>query len=59
MSNQIELTQEQYNLWNEETGKVYQGEPMLSWDACAMIAWNKIAKRIENENLNRKVSQEG
>ena len=52
----IKLTEEIEKIWNEETYKVYQGEPMLSWEACEMIAWNRIAEKIGHENLDRQVS---
>ena len=45
--------------WNEETYRVYQSMPMLSWEACEMIAYNNLTKKINNENFNRQVSQEG
>ena len=51
----IELTKEINELWNEETYKVYKSEPMLSWEACEMVAWNRIAERIDYENLDRQV----
>ena len=55
----IKVTEEIDKLWNEETYKVYQGEPMLSWEACEMIAWNRISKKLNNEDLNRQVPEEG
>ena len=55
----IELTDTAQELWAEEAYRVYQVEPMLSWEACEMIAWNTIAKKIGYENLNRQISQEG
>ena len=55
----IELSDTIRELWAEETYRVYKGEPMLSWEACEMIAWNRIAGKIGYENLNRQISQEG
>lgn len=52
----IELSDTVQELWAEETYRVYQGEPMLSWEACEMIAWNRIAEKIGYENLSRQVS---
>lgn len=54
-----ELTDTIQELWSEETYRVYKKEPMLSWEACEMIAWNRIAEKIGYENLDRQVSQEG
>jgi len=42
-------------LWNEETYKVYKSEPMLSWEACEMIAFNRIMKNQKDESINRQV----
>ena len=50
----IELTDTVQELWAEETYQVYQREPMLSWEACEMIAWNRIAEKMDlykNESL--------
>ena len=55
----IQLTDTVQELWAEETYQVYKREPMLSWEACEMIAWNTIAKKIGYENLDRQVPQEG
>jgi len=55
----IELSDTVNELWAEETYRVYKAEPGLSWEACEMIAWNRVAKKIGYENLNRQVSQEG
>jgi len=53
------LTKEEIDkMWNEETYRVQQGHTMLSWEACEMIAWNRIAEKIGYENLDRQVSQE-
>ena len=55
-----QLTKEEIDkLWNEETYKVQQGHTMLTWEACEMIAWNRIAERIGYENLDQQVSKEG
>lgn len=43
-------------LWNEETYRVYQQNSMLSWEACEMIAWNRIMKQVKDEDYNRQVS---
>lgn len=53
------MTEEFVEAWAEETSKVYEGNPMLSWEACEMIAYNRVSKRFENESDNRQVSQEG
>jgi hypothetical protein len=45
--------------WAEETGKVYEENPMLSWEACEMIAWNKLTEQygdVSYENNNRQIS---
>jgi hypothetical protein len=45
-------------IWNEESGKVYNENPMLSWEACEMIAWNRLTELYGNvtyENLNQQV----
>ena len=42
-------------LWDEETYKVYKSEPMLSWEACEMIAFNRIMKKQKDESINRQV----
>lgn len=55
----IEVSDTIQELWADEAYKVYCSEPMLSWEACEMIAWNRIAGKIGYENLNRQVSQEG
>ena len=46
----IQVSEEE---WNEETYRVNQSMPMLSWEACEMIAWNNLQKRKSNENLYR------
>ena len=43
----IELTDTIQELWAEEAHRVYQVEPMLSWEACEMIAWNRIAEKMD------------
>ena len=46
-------------IWNEETGKVYDKEPMLSWEACEMIAWNNLTEQygeVNYENHNWEIS---
>ena len=53
------MTEEFKIAWEEETSKVYEGYPMLSWEACEMIAYNRVAERFENESDNRQVSKEG
>lgn len=39
--------------WNEETYRVYQQNSMLSWEACEMIAWNRLMQQVNNEDTNR------
>ena len=54
------LTKEEIDkLWNEETYQVQQGHTMLSWEACEMIAWNRIAERIGYENLDLQIPEKG
>ena len=30
--------------WLEETKRIYDSIPMLSWEACEMAAWHKISE---------------
>ena len=53
------MTEEFVQAWVEETSRVQEGYPMLSWDACEMIAYNRVKERFENESDNREVSEEG
>ena len=53
------MTEEFVQAWAEETARVHEGYPMLSWEACEMIAYNRVQEKFEDENNNQQVSQEG
>lgn len=49
-------------MWDDEAARIYDREPMLTWEACKMIAWNNFSNiygEVEYEGNNRKVSEEG
>jgi hypothetical protein len=48
-----ELDENFSRIWNEETGKVYDEFPMLTWEACEMIAYVNLMKKDNHENLDR------
>ena len=43
----IEVTEEIQKLWDQETGRIQEGHTMLSWEACQMIAWNKVVEMLD------------
>lgn len=50
------MTEEFVEAWVIETSRVQDAHPLLSWEACEMIAYNTIQKRFENESNDRQVS---
>jgi len=50
------MTEEFVEAWVLETSKVQEGYPMLSWEACEMIAYNRVKERFEDESDDRQVS---
>lgn len=53
------MTEEFKKAWADETARVQEGHYMLSWEACEMIAYNRVKERFENESENREISKEG
>lgn len=46
-----EPTEEQLVAWNEETHRVSSVHPMLSWEACELIAWNNLSKKEKQDEV--------
>lgn len=50
------LSEDVLEIWSAKTYQVYQSNPMLSWEACEMIAWHQMTKSnevLDNEDLDR------
>ena len=50
------MTEEFLEAWAVEASRIQENEPMLTWEACEMIAYANLMKKIDHENLNRQVS---
>ena len=53
------MTEEFLEAWAAETSRVQEGYPMLSWEACEMIAYNRVQEKFDYESDNREVPKEG
>jgi hypothetical protein len=47
------MTEEFIEAWAAEASRVQESEPMLSWEACEMIAYVNLTKKAEHESFNR------
>jgi hypothetical protein len=47
------MTEEFIEAWAAEASRVQESEPMLSWEACEMIAYVNLTKKVDHESFNR------
>jgi len=47
------MTEEFIEAWAIETSRVQDVHPMLTWEACEMIAYNQVKERFKNESNDR------
>jgi hypothetical protein len=50
------MTEEFIETWAAEASRVQEIHPMLSWEACEMIAYGNLIKKVDHEDLDRQVS---
>ena len=49
------MTEEFIEIWAAEAWRVQESEPMLSWEACEMIAYANLRKKGDHESFNRQM----
>ena len=49
------MTEEFIEVWAAEAWRVQESEPMLSWEACEMIAYANLRKKGDHECFNRQM----
>jgi hypothetical protein len=52
------MTEEFLEAWVEETFRIQQIQPMLTWEACEMAAYANLTRKVDHENLDRQISEE-
>jgi hypothetical protein len=50
------MTEEFIETWAAETSRIQEIQPMLTWEACEMIAYGNLTKKVDHEDLDRQVS---
>ena len=45
--NSKEFPEEIQKFWQEQAYRIQQAHTMLSWEACEMIAWNKVVEHFD------------
>jgi hypothetical protein len=47
------MTEEFIETWAAEASRIQESEPMLTWEACEMIAYLNLKKKADHEDLDR------
>ncbi len=47
------MTEEFLEAWAAETSRIQEIQPMLTWEACEMIAYRNLTKKVDHEDLDR------
>jgi hypothetical protein len=47
------MTEEFLEAWAAETSRIQEIQPMLTWEACEMIAYVNLTKKVDHESFNR------